>query len=153
MKIDSHDQIEKSLVPNKAPQTQPDGKDGFERILQETVAGTSQLDSKSYRTTFTNPLASIRLTTQSLPEPQATIDRIENMIDLLDRYRHKLADPRINLKQLDSIIGEIARENDSLTELAGSLPRNDDLRDILDRTMVTASLEVTRFYRGDYLPA
>ena len=153
MKIDSHDQIEKSLIPNKATQTQPDGTDGFEKILKETVAGTSQQDAKSYRTTFTNPLASVRLTTQSLPEPQATIDRIENMIDLLDRYRHKLADPRINLKQLDSIIGEIARENDSLAELAVSLPQNDDLKNILDRTMVTASLEVTRFYRGDYLPA
>ena len=153
MKIDSHDQIEKSLVPDKATKTQPDGKNGFEKILKETVPGMPQQDAKSYHATFTNPLASIRLTTQSLPEPQATIDRIENMIDLLDRYRHKLADPRINLKQLDPIIGEIVRENDSLAELAHSLPDNDDLKNILDRTMVTALLEVTRFYRGDYLPA
>jgi hypothetical protein len=85
--------------------------------------------------------------------PKSAVDRIENMIDLLDRYRHKLADPQMNLKQLDPIIGEIARENDNLAVLADSLPENDDLKNILDRTMVTASLEVTKFYRGDYLPA
>ena len=153
MKIDSNDQIVKSLVSDNATKTQLDGKDGFEKILKKTVTGTPRQDVKSYQATFTNPLAGVRLTTERLPEPLTTIDRIENMIDLLDRYRLKLADPRTNLKQLDSIIGEIARENDNLAELADTMPDNDDLKNILDRTMVTASLEVTRFYRGDYLPA
>ena len=81
------------------------------------------------------------------------MDRIENMIDLLDQYRHKLADPQMNLKQIDPIINDIARENDSLATLADSLPAADELKAILERTMVTASLEVTKFYRGDYLPA
>jgi hypothetical protein len=153
MKIDSHDQIVKSLFPDKTTKARPDGEDGFGRILKETIAGTQRPDTKPRQTTFANPLASIRLTTPGAPVPRSAVDRIENMIDLLDRYRHKLADPQMNLKQLDPIINEIARENDNLAVLADSLPENDDLKNILDRTMVTASLEVTKFYRGDYLPA
>jgi hypothetical protein len=57
----------------------------------------------------------------------------------------------MNLKQIDSIISAIARENDSLASFADSLPDDDEIKNILNRTMVTASLEVTRFYRGDYL--
>jgi len=62
-----------------------------------------------------------------------------------------LADSRINLKQIDPIISKIARENDSLATLENSLP-DDDIKNILNQTRVTASLEVTKFYRGDYLP-
>ncbi len=153
MKIDNYDQVVKSLFPDKTAKTRPECKDEFGRILKETVANTQRQDGKARQPSFANPLASIRLTAQDLPVPKSAIDRIENMIDLLDRYRHKLADPQMNLKQLDPIIGEIARENDHLAVLADSLPDNDELKDILDRTMVTASLEVTKFYRGDYLPA
>lgn len=152
MKIDSHDEIVKSLFPDKPTKSQSDGQKGFDRILKETVANAQKLDAKPRQTTFANPLASIRLTTQGPLVPESVIDRIENMIDLLDRYRHNLADSRMNLKQLDPIIGEIARENDNLAVLADTLRDNDDLKNILDRTMVTASLEVTKFYRGDYLP-
>ena len=74
------------------------------------------------------------------------------MIDLLDRYRRKLADPQLNLKQMDAIIHDIARENDTLASLADSLP-DEEIKRILNHTRVTASLEVTKFYRGDYLPA
>jgi hypothetical protein len=56
----------------------------------------------------------------------------------------------MNLKQIDSILSTIARENDSLASFADSLP-DDEIKNILNRTMVTASLEVTKFYRGDYL--
>ena len=153
MKIDNHDQIVKSLLPDNAAKTRPHGEDEFGRILKDAVANTPREDAKSRQATFASPLASIRLTNRDLPEPKSAIDRIEKMIDLLDRYRHMLADPRMNLKQLDPIIGEIARENDNLTALADSLPDDDDLKNIIDRTMVTASLEVAKFYRGDYLPA
>ena len=153
MKIDNHEQIVKILYPEKTDKSRSDREDEFGRILKETVANTQKPNAEPRQTAFVNPLSSIRLTTQGSPVPTSTIDRIENMIDLLDHYRHKLADPQMNLRQLDPIIGEIVRENDNLALLAESLSDNDELKKILDRTMVTASLEVTKFYRGDYLPA
>ena len=153
MKIDNNDQIMKSLYPQETPKSQPAGEQEFGRILKETVENIQKPDSGPRQTAFINPLSSVWRTAQGSPDPKFTIDRIENMIDLLDQYRHKLADPQMNLKQLDSIINEIARENDSLASLGDSLSDEDKIKDILDRTMVTASLEVTKFYRGDYLPA
>jgi hypothetical protein len=153
MKIDNNDPIMKSLYPQETAKSQPTGEKVFGRILKETVENTQKPDAGPRQTAFINPLANVWRTAQGSPDPEFAIDRIENMINLLDQYRHKLADPQMNLKQIDPIINEIARENDNLASLADSLPAADELKYILDRTMVTASLEVTKFYRGDYLPA
>jgi len=153
MKIDNNDPIMKGLHPQGTAKSRPAGEQEFGRILKETVENTQKPDAGLSQTAFVNPLASVWRTAPGSADPELAIDRIENMIDLLDQYRHKLADPQMNLKQIDPIINEIARENDSLASLAGSLPAADELKNLLERTMVTASLEVTKFYRGDYLPA
>ena len=153
MKIDNNDPIMKGLPPQGTANSRPAGEQEFGKILKETVENTQKPDGRPSQTTFINPLASVWRAARGSADPELAIDRIENMIDLLDQYRHKLADPQMNLKQIDPIINEIARENDSLATLADSLPSADDLKGILERTMVTASLEVTKFYRGDYLPA
>jgi len=153
MKIDNNDPIIKGMYPEDTAKSHPAGKKEFGAILKETVENTPKTAAGPGHTLSINPLAGARLTTPGPPDPQFTIERIENMIDLLDQYRHKLADSRINLKQIDATISKIARENERLGTLADSLPDDDEVNHILNQTRVTASLEVTKFYRGDYLPA
>jgi hypothetical protein len=153
MKIDNNDPIMKGRPSQGAANSQPAGQQEFGKILKDTVENIQKADGEPRQTAFINPLASVWRPARNSADPEFAIDRIENMIDLLDQYRHKLADPEMNLKQIDPIINEIVRENDNLTSLADSLPAADGLKSILERTMVTASLEVTKFYRGDYLPA
>ncbi len=151
MKIDNNDQIVKSLNPEQTTRPRPAGDGEFDKILKETIQEKPGSVTGTRQTVFVNLLAGVKLTPQGSPDPKFTIERIESMIDLLDSYREKLADPQLNLKQMDAIVRDIARENDSLAALADSLP-DDEIKRILNHTMVTASLEVTRFYRGDYLP-
>ena len=153
MKIDNNDPIIKGMYPEDTAKSRPAGEKEFGAILKETVESTLKTEAGPRHTLSINPLAGARLTTPSPPDPQFTIERIENMIDLLDQYRHKLADSRISLKQIDATISKIARENERLGTLADSLPDDDEVNHILNQTRVTASLEVTKFYRGDYLPA
>ena len=84
-------------------------------------------------------------------DKQFTLDRIENLIGLLDQYRHKLADPGITLKNIDPIIRKIDQETENLAPVLDSLPEDEDLKKIINQTLVTASLEVSKFYRGDYI--
>jgi len=153
MKIDNNDQLIKNLYPEPKGQPQPSADKEFGTILKETVDKSKKVDAGPRHSAFINPLSSIQLSPKTLSDDDFTVERIENLIDLLDQYRRKLADPQINLKQMDSIIKEIARENDELAPLAGSLSDDDDLKQILNRTRVTASLEIAKFYRGDYISA
>jgi hypothetical protein len=81
------------------------------------------------------------------------VGRVERYLDLLDDYRRQLADPRVNLKGLDTVVREMEAGKDDLAPALGSLPDGDGIKDILNRTLVTASLEIIKFRRGDYLTA
>ena len=78
------------------------------------------------------------------------LDRIEDFIGLLDQYHKKLSDPRVSLKNIDPIIREIDLAKENLTPVLDSLPEGEKLKNILNQALVTASLEVSKFYRGDY---
>jgi hypothetical protein len=52
---------------------------------------------------------------------------------------------------MDSIIRQIDQETENLAPALDLLPEDEDLKNIFNQTLVTASLEVTKFYRGDYI--
>ena len=79
------------------------------------------------------------------------MDRVENLIDLLDHYRQMLSDPSNSLKKIDPIIKEIDQQKEKLAPALDSLPDGEELKDIVNQTLVIASLETTKFYRGDYI--
>lgn len=81
------------------------------------------------------------------------LSRVEEFLDLLDGYRQKLGDPRVSLKGLDPLLREIQIQAGRLEPLGEALPLGDGLKDVIQRTLVEASVEVMRFRRGDYLPA
>jgi len=153
MKIDNTDQIIKNGYPEDIARSRSAGEKEFGAILKEAVDKAPQTEAGPRHTVSINPLAVARQTAPGPADPTISIERIEHMIDLLDQYRQKLADSRISLKQIDATIRKIARENENLATLADSLPDDDQMNDILNQTRVIASLEVAKFYRGDYLPA
>jgi len=105
------------------------------------------------QTTFINPLLGLQPVSSSLSDHQVAANSIEDMINLLDRYREKLADPRITMKQIDPVIREMTHEIENLAPVLDSLPADEGLRNILNQTLVAASLEISKFYRGDYISA
>jgi hypothetical protein len=45
----------------------------------------------------------------------------------------------------------IIKEKDQLSSLLNSMPNEDGLKDIVNHTLITASLEVIKYNRGDYI--
>jgi hypothetical protein len=80
-------------------------------------------------------------------------ERLEGFLDLMEEYRSKLADPRVSLKGLDSVVRSLEQGRDALSPLLGTLPEGDGLKDMLNQALVTTEIEIMRFRRGDYLPA
>lgn len=151
MKIHNNDPILKNLYPETKTAPQPPADKEFGAILKESVENVKKEDTAPCQTTFINPLTGVQMSPSSKVDKQFTVDRIENLIGLLDQYRHKLADPGITLKNIDPIIRKIDRETQNLAPVIDSLPEDEDLKNIINQTLVTASLEVGKFYRGDYI--
>lgn len=152
MKIDDNHQILKNLYPERKTQSPTTGREKFDDILRKTIGNKGQEVAGPRSTAFVNPLAGIQNRANLEMDRRGAVDQVENLVDLLDHYRQQLSDPRITLKKIDPIIKEIENQRERLAPLMDSLPEGEKLKDIVNETLVTASLEVTRFYRGDYIP-
>lgn len=151
MKILSNDPVLHTTQHESKTKAQPSDHKKFGNILNETLAKTDAPASAPMQTTFIKPLTGVHPAMAAAPDQQVAMNGIEEMINILDRYREKLADPRINLKKMDPVIKEMTLEMENLAPVLDSLPDDGKLKNILNRTLVTASLELNKFYRGDYI--
>jgi len=150
MKIGSSDEITKYLLTETAKKTgTAAGK--FGEILSETMEGSRSGDTVSPKIAAGAGMAPISmnpiLSGVSLP----LIDRVDHFLNTLDEYRQKLGDHRFSLKEIDPLVRKLETEKENLMPGFQSLSDTDELKGILDETLIAASLEVVRFNRGDYI--
>lgn len=151
MKIDKIDQTVKSVFPESSHQARQSIGKEFEKILNETLDGTQKVSGGQSQTAFVSPLSSLQPVSSSAIDRQDTVGRIGNLLDLLDRYRRMLTDPLVALKKMEPILQEMDQEKQNLAPVLESLSDADGLKEILNQTLVTAQMEITKFYRGDYV--
>jgi hypothetical protein len=87
---------------------------------------------------------------QGPPPADSVMVQMEGFLDLMEEYRRGLVDPTVSLKALDPLVGALERRCEAL---AGSLPEDTGLQNIVRQALVESELEIMRFRRGDYLPA
>ena len=153
MKILNNEQVLKTFQRESRTNAQPLAGKKFDAILKETVNSNATTRTAPLQTTFIKPLPGPQPIPLAPSDHLYAADSIEDMINLLDGYREKLANPRITMKQLDPDIKEMTRGMENLAQVLESHPVDEGLRNILNRTMVTISLEISKFYRGDYISA
>jgi hypothetical protein len=153
MKILNNEQVSKTFQYESNSNTQPPADKEFGAMLKETVKNTTTAALAPLQTTYIKPLAGLQPASSSSSAHRFAANSAEDMINLLDRYREKLADPRATMKQIDPVIKEMTREMENLAPVLDSLPTDDGLNTILNDTLVTVSLEISKFYRGDYISA
>jgi len=79
------------------------------------------------------------------------IERAEQFLNLLEEYQRKLGDTGSTLKDFYPLVSSMQSEAARITPLLDSLPDGDALKEILNRAVVTATVEAIKFNRGDYL--
>jgi len=79
------------------------------------------------------------------------IERVEQFLNLLEEYHRKLGDTNSTLKEFYPLVSSMEGEAAKIKPLLDSLPAGDELKDILNRAVVTATVEAIKFNRGDYL--
>lgn len=151
MKIDGNDEILKNGYTAKTPKNDRKTDVDFKNILKESVEKSTDNPSKTRPTTLLDPISAIRFSPISPQNKHITVDRIENLINLLENYRQQLKNSNVTLRTLEPLMNRIAAEKDQLSKELDSIPGEDGLKDILNQTLITASLEVIRFNRGDYI--
>lgn len=153
MKIDGNNETVHSATADKTTPKEATPDAEFKNILKASVERSMEHPVKIQNPPQPNPVAAIRFTPLPPATRDTTVERVDNLLNLLDHYRNQLADPKVTLRSIEPIVSTIAKEKEQLSTVLDTLPNDDDLKDIVHRTLITASLEVMKYNRGDYIPA
>ncbi len=125
----------------------------FDKILRETVRKTDPgsaeqpgvVDSLAFSTISPIELNPV----ESNPTPTIVKD-VEGFLEALEDYQRNLENRSVDMRDIRPLVDKLHRQRERLTPMLESLSEDEELKDILNRTLVTASMEITRFSRGDY---
>ena len=151
MKISGNNEITKSIYRDKSRRSEKPSDTDFKSVLKESVEKSARHANQVQSPALLNALSAVRFNPESEQDKASTIKRIDSFINLLDEYRKQLADSTITLRNIEPVMRTIIKEKDQLSSLLDSLPDEEGLKDIVNRTLITASLEVIKYNRGDYI--
>jgi len=151
MKIETNQNIQKSLYPDISSKNEKAQGKGFKAVLKNEVEKSSNVISQNQKMPSISSISPVQLNMLSPTQNKSIIERVENLLNILDEYQEKLKDPGISLKEIDPIIKQMEREKKNLAPVLDSIVEGEGLKDILNQTLVTSSLETIKFNRGDYI--
>ena len=151
MKITKTDDLVKAVTPDKMQSRPAATQADFGHVLKQTMQTAGSAQGAVQSSTGVETVLPVQLQRLAAIDKKTIVDGIENVLDLLDDYRSKLADPNITLKDIHPLISAIEHENKFLKPLLNSLSEGDELKPILNQALVTTSVEVIKFNKGDYI--
>ena len=152
MKIDPTQELLKTQHTDKTSATQKPDKDEFSAMLKEAIESDSSSAVQNKKgPAMINSVAQLQFSTQFAVQSNPMVERTEQFLDLLEEYQNKLMDPQASLRDIHPLIEKMEKEKDALAPLMDSLPDEDELKDVLNNTLMTSTVEMIKYNRGDYV--
>jgi len=152
MKICSSEEIIRQACSGSVKKADTGTGGKFGEILNETME-KSQMNNPETQNVSTvsgmTPMSLERFHSNTQQPP--LVNRVDAFLDILDAYQQKLGDGQFSLKNIYPLVQELETEKENLMPDFHSLSDKDGLKNILDQTLITASLEIVKFNRGDYI--
>jgi len=123
----------------------------FRDILQEKIATSSKPEEGTMTLPPVQNIPTVQFDQISNMGPTQGIERAEQFLNLLEAYQGKLGDTNATLKEFSPLVSSMESEAAKIAPLLDSMPDGDRLKELLNRAVVTATVEAIKFNRGDYL--
>ncbi len=123
----------------------------FDDILQ------NQINSNSAPVSQTSSLPPMQSTSKndfSLInnfDKNRNVEYVEQFLDTLETYQKQLSNPSVSLQDLNTLVSQMEENITNVTPILDSLPDGNALKDLINRAVVTSTVEIIKFNRGDYL--
>lgn len=151
MKV-TNDDIIRNLAAQAAKRGEKTEAGQFDAILRKTVEEKVASEKASVQNLSAVQGASPIDTASLLGiETSQIIEGTERLLSTIEEFQTKLADTTVPLDDLSPIIQRMEQQTDLLTPSLDALPESDPLRDVVNKVLITCSVESEKFKRGDYL--
>lgn len=144
-------EILKNTEHQKTGRDKQTTEDIFHDILQETINKSSNPEERTMMSPPVHNISNIQFNSIPTINKAQNIEQVERFLNVLDNYNNKLGDPDSTLKDIYPLVTTMESETDKILPFLDSLSDEDELKDVLNRAVITATVEVIKFNRGDYL--
>jgi len=144
-------EISKSAGDQKIKKNETTTGNKFDQILHQTINKSSSSEDHKMTLPPLQNIASTRFDLISNMDKAQNIKRVEKFLDVLENYQNKLEDSAVTLKDMSHLVTHMKSEIENMLPFLNSLPDEDGMKDILNTALVTSTVEVMKFNRGDYL--
>lgn len=158
MKITQTPSVQAAEKSPKVKSTDGADPNAFHRMLSDACKQTSAARSAPCQNQTADPLGGLedaaRLARSQANEwncAEQGMNGVQATLDLLERYQHQLADPRISLKEMMRTVRALEAGINDLRRLEEQGILSGNLARIATEVAVAAQVEVTKFHRGDYV--
>ncbi|MBI9086954.1 MAG: hypothetical protein JEZ11_25390 [Desulfobacterales bacterium] len=151
MKIDPNNPVLQKLLNSNAPGGKHAGDARFGDILNKVLERPDLEKATATDLKLIQGISGIQLKAALTAEPTTATRQVEDLLDLLNTYRQMLADPGTTLRDMGPVVDRIEAQRDKLAETMETLDPKNGLRDLINQAMVTATTEVVKFNKGEYI--
>ncbi len=150
MKINPQDLS--SIIQSIKPHQQPQSTTGrFDEFLEKALTPQSGQAAPAGALPPLQSLGNLNFAIPDGVDRMQTVNHINEFLNIMESYQGKMADPQASLTDAYPFVQQMERKAAELIPTLESLPAADKLKDILNRALVTSTVEVIKFNRGDYV--
>ncbi len=137
-----------AAAPHRNGEEPPAKESGFVDLLSRALASAAPAFAPAVDA---GPEVSFGAAAPLSPEAEVG-DRAEEILEELEKYAGRLADPSAGLRELDGLLVDLHRRCQGLAPLLERLPEGSQpLRALAERVILTVQTEIFHLRRGDYL--
>jgi hypothetical protein len=78
------------------------------------------------------------------------LQKLDGSLALLESYQSRLSDPTVPVHELQPDIDKLENEANQLQSKLLALPDDHPVKDLLNRSIVTMTVEIAKYHRGDF---
>jgi hypothetical protein len=145
---------EKSVSPivdrKRVENQQKTEKNAFQNFFQQAVGSAQTENSQITSTPFISDIRPVQFETQVAPSTNLIVDQVGQLIDTMEAYQQKLIDNSATLKDIDPIIDKLTSQSESLSAISKDAKMEDDLKSIVDQSLMLSLKEIAQYKSGQY---
>lgn len=148
--IDPNHPILKIIEPNKADSRAKTSAGEFDSIFRQCVESTDVSSAAMGQTHFISDIRPAQFSTEPMPPTHLIVDRVQRLMDTMAIYQQKLMENGATLKAIQPVMEKMASDSQSLSAASGTEGVGDELRTIVNQSLMLSSMEIAKFRSGYY---
>jgi hypothetical protein len=125
--------------------------EGFDAVFKQEMAGKTTAPIKTEPSSQVGDVRPAWFEKATQEPGRTALDRVENLIDTMAAYQNKLIENGATLHDIHGLVQQMTTQSEALARLSEKMDASDDLKVIVNQSLMLSSMEIARYYDGHYV--